>query len=125
MKGAKCKGKKRRGFTLIELLIVIAILAILALIGLPRLIGFVTDSKIEEIQATGVTIGRATEALIASDSSISGNIDQATIEPYLDPETVARIGTEYTVTVDDGVEVEYTGTAVTLSDTIVYNSQSD
>jgi len=117
--------KNRSGFTLIELLIVIAILAILALIGLPRLAGFVDDSQAEEVRATGVIIGRSTEALIALDPSITGNIDQATIGPYLDPESAARVGAEFTIVVDDGVEVEYIGGSVTLDDNIVYNSQSD
>lgn len=115
----------KNGFTLIELLIVIAILSILALLGIPRLSGFVRDSRIEEVQATGIVIGRAAEALIASDPSVSGSIDKEAIGPYLDSETTARIGVDYTVTVDNGVEVEYIGGGVALVDSIVYSSQSD
>ncbi len=114
---------KSRGFTLIELLIVISILAVLAMLGLPRFSKYMEDAKIEEIEATGVVIGRAAETLQTTDSTVTGDIDAATMAPYLDGETAPRIDFEYTVNINDGILVEYIGTDVVLPNNTLYNTQ--
>jgi len=60
---------------------------------------------------------------LTNDTTVTGDIDEATMTPYLDSETAPRIDVEYTVNINDGILVEYIGTDVILPDNTLYDTQ--